>query len=150
MASFSYRREFSPVLGEVLRPVANVELKAPRGHWFPASMYIDSGADMTLIPSDFGKLLGMDLSKNRSALAGVTGAPMKVSLQSAEIRIGASIQEAKVAVALRNDVPYLLGREGVFKAFRITFEEINALTTFHPSLRNPKLQKPLRTSRRLR
>src|SRR5438552_3284699 len=31
-------------------------------------MYIDSGADMTLVPSDFGKLLGMDLSKNRSAL----------------------------------------------------------------------------------
>ncbi len=105
---------------------------------------------MTLIPSDFGKLLGMDLSKNRSALAGVTGATMKVSLQSAHIRIGASTQEAKVAVALRNDVPYLLGREGVFKAFRITFEEINALTTFHHSLRNPKLQKLLRTSRRLR
>jgi hypothetical protein len=38
-------------------------------------MYIDSGADITLIPSDFGKLLGMNLSKNRSALAGVTGAP---------------------------------------------------------------------------
>jgi hypothetical protein len=132
LASFSYRREFSPVLGEVLRPVASVELKALRGHWFPASMYIDSGADMTLIPSDFGKLLGMDLSKNRSTLVGVTGSPMKVSLQSTHIKIGASVQDAKVAVALRNDVPYLLGRDGVFKAFRITFEEIKALTTFHP------------------
>ncbi len=135
MVSFSYRREFSPVLGEILRPVANVELKAGRGDWFPASMYIDSGADLTLIPSDFGKLLGMNLDKNRSALAGVTGAPMKVSLQSTEIRIGTSIQEAKVAVALRNDVPYLLGRDGVFKAFKITFEEYEALTRFHPSRR---------------
>ncbi len=116
-----------------MRPVANVELKAGRGHWFPASMYIDSGADLTLIPSDFGKLLGMNLDENRSALAGVTGAPMKVSLQSAKIRIGASIQEAKVAVALRNDVPYLLGRDGVFKAFKIAFEEYRALTRFHPS-----------------
>ena len=136
MVSFSYRREFSPVLGEILRPVANVELKADRGHWFPASMYIDSGADLTLIPSDFGRLLGMNLDKNRSALAGVTGAPMKVSLQSTEIRIGTSIQEAKVAVALRNDVPYLLGRDGVFKAFKITFEEYEALTRFHPSPRS--------------
>ncbi len=133
MASFSYRREFSPVLGEILRPVANVELRAVRGHWFPASMYVDSGADMTLIPSDFGKLLGMDLSKNRSALAGVTGAPMKVSLQSTETRIGASVQQAKVAVALRNDVPYLLGRDGVFKAFKITFEEYKQLTSFRRS-----------------
>jgi hypothetical protein len=96
-------------------------------------MYVDSGADMTLIPSDFGKLLGMNLEKNRSALSGVTGAPMKVSLQSAEIRIGDSIQEAKVAVALRNDVPYLLGRDGIFNAFKITFEEYRQLTSFHPS-----------------
>jgi hypothetical protein len=138
LVSFSYRREFSPVLGEVLRPVASVELKAVRDHWFPASMYIDSGADMTLIPSDFGKLLGMDLRKNRSGLVGVTGAPMKVSLQSTLIKIGASVQEAKVAVALRNDVPYLLGRDGVFKAFKITFEEINSLTTFHPSLHSKR------------
>jgi hypothetical protein len=95
-------------------------------------MYIDSGADMTLIPSDFGKLLGMDLKNNRSALAGVTGTPMKVSLQSTEIRIGHTIRKAKVAVSLRNDVPYLLGREGVFKAFKITFEEYLALTRFYP------------------
>ena len=131
MASFAYRKEFSSVLGEIVRPVADVELKSARGHWFPASMYIDSGADLTLIPSDFGKLLGMDLTLNRSALAGVTGAPLRVSLQTTQIRIGRSIHHAKIAVALRNDVPYLLGREGVFKAFRIIFEENKNLTSFH-------------------
>src|SRR5205807_8500444 len=31
---------------------------------------------------------------------------------------------------------YLLGRDGVFKAFKITFEEIKALTTFHPTLQS--------------
>ena len=132
MASFSYRREFSSVLGEILRPVADVELKSASGHWFPASMYVDSGADMTLIPADFGRLLGMELTKNRSALAGVTESPMRVSLQSTQIRIGGSIQKARVAVALRNNVPYLLGREGVFKAFKITFEEYKGLASFHP------------------
>ena len=95
-------------------------------------MYIDSGADITLIPADFGKLLGMDLGKNRSALAGVTGGQMGVSLQSTKIRIGGRAQEVRVAVALRNNVPYLLGREGIFKAFKITFEEYKKLTTFHP------------------
>lgn len=121
-------------MGEIVRPVADVELKSARGHWFPASMYIDSGADMTLIPSDFGRLLGMDLTMNRSALAGVTGTPLRVSLQSTQIRIGRSVHNAKVAVALRNNVPYLLGREGVFKAFRITFEEYKNLTSFHPTV----------------
>lgn len=132
LTSFSYRREYSQALGEILRPVANVELSSNRGHWFPASMYIDSGADMTLIPSDFGKLLGMNLKNNRTDLAGVTGAPMRVSLQSSQIRIGSTVQTARIAVALRNDVPYLLGRDGVFKAFRIVFEEFKSLAAFHP------------------
>ncbi len=130
MVSFSYRREFSHVLGEILRPVASVEVRAVRGHWFPALMYVDSGADMSLVPSDFGKLLGMDLSKNKASLAGVTGAALRVSLQSAEVKIGNAVEKAKVAVATRNDVPYLLGREGLFKAFKITFEENRRLTTF--------------------
>ena len=120
-------------MGEVLRPVASVELRSVRGHWFPASMYIDSGADITLVPADFGKLLGMDLRRNRTALAGVTGAGMRVSLQTTEIRVGASVQEAKIAVALRNDVPYLLGRQGIFSAFKITFEEYRNLIRFQRS-----------------
>jgi hypothetical protein len=93
-------------------------------------MYVDSGADMTLVPSDFGKLLGMDLSKNRASLAGVTGAPLRVSLQSGEVKVGSTSENAMVAVATRNDVPYLLGREGLFKAFKVTFEEYRGLTTF--------------------
>jgi hypothetical protein len=119
-------------MGEVWRPVADVELKSIRGHWFPVSMYVDSGADVTLIPSDFGKLLGMDLSKNRVALAGVTRHTLKVSLQSTRIRIGSSILEARVAVAFRNDVPYLLGRTGIFEAFKINFEQRRLLTRFIP------------------
>ena len=93
-------------------------------------MYVDSGADMTLVPSDFGKLLGMDLSKNRSLLAGVAGAPLRVSLQSAEVKIGSALDRAMIAVAATNNVPYLLGREGLFKAFKITFEEYRGLTSF--------------------
>jgi hypothetical protein len=130
LVSFAYRREFSHILGEILRPVASVQVRAVRGHWFPALMYIDSGADITLVPSDFGKLLGMDLSRNRTSLAGVTGAPLQASLQLAEMRIGTTIEKAKVAVAMRNDVPYLLGREGLFKSFKITFEEYKGLTSF--------------------
>jgi len=97
-------------------------------------MYIDSGADITLVPSDFGKLLGMDLTKNSATLAGVTGSPLRVSLQSAEVKIGSTRENAKIAVAARNDVPYLLGREGLFKAFKITFEEYKGVTSFtHPA-----------------
>ncbi len=34
-------------------------------------MYIDSGADLTLLARDYGKLLGMNLVKNPGVIAGV-------------------------------------------------------------------------------
>lgn len=108
-------------------------------------MYIDSGADMTLVPSDFGKLLGMDLTRDKELLAGVAGAPLRVSLQSAEVKIGSTVQRAKIAVALRNDVPYLLGREGLFKAFRITFEEYLGRTSFTRQSKVEETLKRLKT-----
>lgn len=93
-------------------------------------MYVDSGADLTLIPKDFGKLLGMNLHQNLGLVSGISGALLKVSLQSADIRIGGRTARAKVAAALRNDVPYLLGREGLFKMFKIVFQEYRSLVRF--------------------
>ncbi len=93
-------------------------------------MYVDSGADLTLIPKDFGKLLGMNLQENLGLVSGISGALLKVSLQSADVRIGGRTARAKVAVALRNDVPYLLGREGLFKMFKIVFQEYRSLVRF--------------------
>ena len=130
MVSFPYRREWSRLLGEILRPVASIQVKSIAGHWFPALMYVDSGADLTLVPRDFGKLLGMDLRQNLGTVAGVSGSPLRISVQPAEIRIGDSIAKARIAVALRNDVPYLLGREGLFRLFKVIFQEYKALVRF--------------------
>ena len=93
-------------------------------------MYVDSGADLTLVPGDFGKLLDMDLTRNLQNISGVAGSPLRVSVQPAEIGIGSQTAKARIAVAMRNDVPYLLGREGVFRLFRITFEEYKAQIRF--------------------
>ncbi len=120
------------MLGEILRPVASVQVRSPGRSWFPALMYIDSGADLPLLPRDYGKLLGMNLVKNPGAIAGVSGAPLRVSLQPAELKVGPFTAKATVAVAMRNDVPYLLGRDGVFRLFRITFEEYRSVVRFDP------------------
>ena len=130
MVSFPYRRERSALLGEVLRPVASVQVRGRRGPWYPALMYVDSGADLTLVPEDFGRLLGMDLTENSELITGVAGSPVRVSIQQAEVWIGGRIAKAKIAVAMRNDVPYLLGREGLFRLFKIVFEEYKAQVRF--------------------
>ncbi len=93
-------------------------------------MYVDSGTDMTLVPRDFGRLLGMDLNQNFGTVAGTGGSALRVSLQSAEIRIGAFLARARIAVATRNDVPYLLGREGVFRLFKVAFKEYKGTVRF--------------------
>ncbi len=96
-------------------------------------MYVDSGADLTLIPKDFGRLLGMNLRENLGLVSGISGALLQVSLQTADIRIGGRTARARVAAALRNDVPYLLGREGLFRLFKIVFQEYRSLVRFdHP------------------
>lgn len=100
-------------------------------------MYVDSGADLTLVPRNFGLLLGMNLHQNRQSLAGVTGVPLQVSLHTARLKIGTKIVSADIAVALRDKVPYLLGRAGVFKTHKISFEEYRGLTVFG----NPSISK---------
>jgi len=85
---------------------------------------------LTLVPSDFGKVLGMDLTRDVALVSGVAGSPLRVSVQEAEVGISGQVLRAKIAVAARNDVPYLLGRQGVFRFFRIVFEEYKARVRF--------------------
>lgn len=64
MVEFAYRKEKSGLVGDILRPVAQLEIKSKKDDWFPVIMYIDSGADISLVPRNFGSLLGLDPTKN--------------------------------------------------------------------------------------
>ena len=62
---FRYREEESEITGKTLRPVAALQFKSRSGEWIEIRMYIDSGADITLIPLSFGRLLGFkNMEKN--------------------------------------------------------------------------------------
>jgi len=56
MVRYRFRKEKS-ILGTVLRPVADVKLVA-NGNLIEMPMYIDSGADVSMIPLKLGKALG--------------------------------------------------------------------------------------------
>lgn len=123
MVEFAYRKEKSGFLGDILRPVAQLEVRAEMSEWFPVIMYIDSGADITLVPRNFGALLGLDLSKNLGQIRGIGEAIVPLSLQDVTFRLENDEVEVKIAVALINQVPYVLGRYDFFKLFKITFQE---------------------------
>ncbi len=106
-----------------MRPVAQLEVRTEMSEWFPVIMYIDSGADITLVPRNFGALLGLDLSKNLGQIRGIGEAIVPLSLQDVTFRLETDEVKVKIAVALINQVPYVLGRYDFFKLFKITFRE---------------------------
>jgi len=123
LVEFAYRKEKSGLLGDILRPVAQLEIKSEKSGWFPIIMYIDSGADISLVPRNFGSLLGLDLTKNLGQIRGIGEAIVPLSLQIVKLRIEKHEIKVKIAVALINEVPYVLGRYDFFKLFKISFQE---------------------------
>lgn len=123
MVEFAYRKEKSGLLGDILRPVAQIEIKSEETDWFPVIMYIDSGADISLVPRNFGSLLDLDLTENLGQIRGIGEAIVPLSLQDVKLRIEKHEMRIKIAVALINEVPYVLGRYDFFKLFKISFQE---------------------------
>ena len=86
-------------------------------------MYIDSGADISLVPRNFGTLLNLDLTKNLGQIRGIGDAIVPLSLQDVSFKIEKCEAKVKIAVALINEVPYVLGRYDFFRLFKISFKE---------------------------
>lgn len=122
MVEFDYREESSD--GKVvLRPVADVvihlgELKVE------VPMYIDSGADITLVPFRFGKALGFKQHEDESIkhMHGIGGSAPYLT-REVKLQLGKEIFDVKIAWALIEEVPALLGRQDVFDRYEVTFKQ---------------------------
>lgn len=123
MVKFRYHQEPSN-LGPLLRPIANVILEANRIK-VEASMYIDSGADITMIPFRFGKSLGFRQKPSDKILEikGVSGGGVPYIVKRVRITLGNKKFNIRLAWALIEEVPLLLGRMDIFDKFEIIFNE---------------------------
>ncbi len=120
---FDYQKEYSPVLGTVYRPVAVVRLIVNEIR-IRERFYVDSGADLTLIPLSLGVLLGFEVGKNKIVeMGGVGGGKIPTILKSVKMQISRYEFDAKVGWALIEEVPPLLGRMGFFDNFRVSFDK---------------------------
>ncbi len=86
-------------------------------------MYIDSGADISLVPRNFGSLLGLDLAENLGQIRGIGEGIVPLSLQDVVFKIDNVELNVRIAIALINEVPYVLGRYDFFRLFDISFRE---------------------------
>lgn len=133
MIKFHYRKEASIITGTVLRPVADVIIES--GHnKVETAMYIDSGADITMVSLELGKALGFKQSPADEILEirGVSGSGVPYILKPVKIFLNGKKLKIRLAWALIEEVPLLLGRMDVFNKFKILFNEYRGLITFTP------------------
>ena len=130
MTRFRYRPERSH-LGTIYRPVATVIVEH-KMIVIELPLYIDSGADISMIPYRFGKALQLEkTSKDRIRnIRGIAGRSVPYLVKRLTFIFGRRKISARVAWSMTEEVPLLLGRMDVFDKFRITFDERNRVVDF--------------------
>ncbi|MCS4541449.1 MAG: retroviral-like aspartic protease family protein [Euryarchaeota archaeon] len=121
---FSFKREKSGIFGLIPRPVARIILINDKNQ-VPELVYVDSGADVTLISKSVGELLGFKIEANDKIeeIKGIGERGIPIVIKKVGIKIGGKTIDARVAWSLIEEVPLLLGRVDIFKLFDITFEK---------------------------
>lgn len=130
MIRFRYQPERSP-LGTIYRPVATVILQH-KELLIELPLYIDSGADLSMIPFRFGKALSLEQTPNDRLrkIKGITGPSVPYVVKRLNFIFKGRKIAARVAWSMIEEVPLLLGRMDVFNRFRITFDEKNKTIDF--------------------
>ncbi len=124
-------REEKSSLGKVLRPVAEVIFEKD-GLKVGMPMYIDSGADVSMIPLRLGRSLGFKQEENDviQEIKGVTGAGLPYILKEVTLGVNDKRLKIRIAWALVEEVPMLMGRMDIFDKFRVIFDERNGWIDF--------------------
>lgn len=120
---FDFKEEKSKIFGPILRAVARIIL-INRENEVPEHVYVDSGADITLIPKSVGELLGFKIEEDDMVeeMKGIGDYGIHVIIKKLKIKIGEKIIDGRIARGLIEDIPLLLGRIDVFKLFIIGFK----------------------------
>lgn len=106
-------------------PVVEARIHAGGNQSFLGIFVIDSGASTTLLPKADADALGIDLKAGKLIVVrGVTGHRLLGYRHEVTVQIKEYIIEGvPVVFSKRQDVPRVLGREGIFSQFGILFDE---------------------------
>jgi len=119
---FDFKEEQSKIFGKVMRPVARIILVNNEIE-VPEHVYVDSGADVTLISKSVGDILGFKITDEDRIveIKGICEGGIPIIIKNLKIRIDEKLIDADVAWSLIEEVPLLLGRKDIFKLFDICF-----------------------------
>jgi len=122
---FSYKKGKSAILGEVLRPVVNVEIYSKNNMIIVDNVLADTGADISVLPRNLGELLVDDITEGRYIeIKGVVPSANLISyLHHFKIKLGEKTFLTTVAVAESDNVPPILGRCKALDLFNAKFNK---------------------------
>lgn len=111
-------------------PAAEIFVLGKDNHYHSFTMYIDSGAALTVLTASDAKRLSVDLANGQPMnLYGVSGS-VKAYIHTLSIKIGNHNFKVKIAFSVSDETPRLLGREVIFSNFVISFRERKQKTYF--------------------
>lgn len=132
MIIFKYKLEPSRAKDHfILRPVADIYIQSKSGKWIKFHPYIDSGADVTLIPLSLGKLIGLTIDEKKIEQIGGIRGSVPVIYFKQDLKIGGIQIPTQIAWALIEEVPPLLGRTDIFDKFNVQFRQKEGLIIFN-------------------
>lgn len=131
MIKYDWNDEYSESFGVVKRPVAEIHIKDKNNIWRAITMYIDSGADISIIKKSFGELFGHNIKKGRKIrLKGIGKEEVIAYVHKMDLLIGTHEIRIEAAIAENEDVPNVLGRMDIFHSFEIHFKNKEESTHF--------------------
>ena len=131
MKCFGWKLERSRVFGFIKRPVAEISFRVGDNEWQPVVVYVDSGADVTVLKKSFGELIGIDIEKGQEAeFGGVSAHKIKAYIHHVDLKIGEHELSVRVTFASNDIPPNLLGRIDIFNRFDIQFKSKTEETCF--------------------
>lgn len=95
-----------------------------KNHIARTSALVDSGASMSVFSSEVSEQLRLNIYEGKEIFIGGVGGRIKGYLHAIKLEIANKILTVPVVFSYEYSVSFnLLGREGVFKNFKIVFEE---------------------------
>lgn len=122
--TFRFDKDFSPILGEIHRPIAQVFFySSKKRKWYEVWMIVDTGADYTLLPKYYSRRLGVNLYKECKLFetSGIGGEEKVYFLKSIKVKLGEWERNVPVGFLDRDDIPPLMGRHLFIETFETLF-----------------------------
>lgn len=133
--SVPWMTEFQPDGSEIKRPILVVYFSRPGGQLSRETLIVDAGADVSMGPRRLCEWLGLRWEDGTGIQLHGISPREECAVQGMIHPVDLLIREAPLRLTIpfcfaEGEAPLLLGRDGFFDAFRVTYDKQGGVTVF--------------------